>query len=44
MSGRLAEAYASSYPSSRAKPSGLWKSIKRDKYLYLMLIPVVAAE
>ncbi|CAG7658970.1 ABC transporter permease [Paenibacillus allorhizosphaerae] len=46
MSEKLAAAHASPHPSSHALPrpkaNGLRKCIKRDKYLYLMLIPIVA--
>ncbi|WP_240415444.1 ABC transporter permease [Paenibacillus periandrae] len=46
MREKLAAVHAGTHTESRVsvrpKSSGLWKCIKRDKYLYLMLIPVVA--
>jgi len=42
MSDKLAAAYASPQVWTGTKRNRLWKKIKRDKYLYLMLVPVVA--
>ncbi|MGG1514557.1 ABC transporter permease subunit [Paenibacillus oryzisoli] len=42
MSKKLVAAHAAQRDISHLKLNGIWKSIKRDKYLYMMLVPVVA--
>lgn len=46
MGNKLAAAHSSppamAQAMARSRSGGLWKSIKRDKYLYMMLVPIAA--